>query len=350
MFPSGVNDPAGTLVTPAPPITSPAYPAPTFTTPAPTYTPPPIPTLPSFDPYAAPAAQPPPLFPQSAAAQPGVMRSDGIFIPSVRFLEQIRFEGEWIARNGLGGLGITSTDLNASFTLPIFARQPPFYVTPGFGVHFWDGPDTGFYSWFPPQSRPDLPPRTFDAYLDIAWRPVITPWLSGDLGFRVGVYSDFNYVNNDSIRLPSRGLGIVTLNPRWQVAAGAVYLDRFGVKILPAGGAIWTPRPDVRWEILFPRPKLAQRVYTLRSTDLWGYVAGEYGGGAWTIERVNGAHDSFDYNDFRVLLGMETRGASRMRGWFEVGFVWNRSLQYYRTQTPGIGPYDTVMLRGGLIY
>jgi hypothetical protein len=309
------------------------------------YTPPPLPTLPTFDPYASPAPAPPPpaLLPQGPA-ETGILRSDGIFIPSPRFLEQIRFEGEWVARNGFGGLGISSLDLNASFAFPLLVRQPPFFVTPGFAVHYWDGPDSNFYP------GRDLPPRTYDAYLDFAWRPIITPWLSGDLGVRVGVYSDFNFVNNDSIRVPSRGLGIVTLSPAWQIAAGVVYLDRFGVKILPAGGLIWTPNPDVRWEILFPRPKIAQRFYSFRTTDLWWYAAGEYGGGAWTIERVSGAHDAFDYNDYRVMAGLETKGVGRLRAWFEVGFAWNRGVQYFRTDTPGFSPYDTVLLRGGLIY
>lgn len=311
-------------------------------------TPAPIPTLPAFDPYAGPvsnAPPPAPVFPAMTPPPAGVMRGDGIFIPMPRFLDQVRFEGEWLERNGNGGLGITSMNLNASFAFPLLVRQPAFYVTPGFAVHYWDGPSSGAF-----QGSPDLPPRTYDAYLDTSWHPVLNPWLSADLGVRVGVYSDFNVVNHNSIRLPSRGIGIITLSPAWQVAAGVVYLDRFGVKILPAGGLIWTPNPDVRWEMVFPRPKIAQRVFTFRNTDFWLYGTGEYGGGAWTIRRANGAADEFDYNDYRVLLGIETRGTRRLRMWFEAGYAWNRGVQYYRTDTPGFSPHDTVMLRGGLIY
>lgn len=316
--------------------------------PADLYTPPPIPTLPSFDPYGvAPQTTPAPALLPQPPGETGILRSDGIFIPSPRFLEQVRFEAEWLARNYHLGLGITSMELNASFALPLLVQQPPFFVTPGFAIHFWDGPDSANF-----QGSPVLPPTTYDAYLDTAWRPVITPTISADLGFRVGVYTDFNMINSRSIRLIGRGLGLVTLNPRWQMAAGIVYLDRFGIKLLPAGGLVWTPNQDVRWEILFPRPKLAQRFITIRNTDLWVYAAGEYGGGRWTFERPGGISAGFDYNDYRVMAGVETKGVGRLRGWFEVGYVWGRTVKYYYTDPgiPSFSPNETVMLRAGLIY
>src|SRR6185437_6514275 len=76
---------------------------------------------------------------------------------------------------------------------------------------------------------------------------------------RVGVYSDFSKINSQSVRILGRGLGIVTFSPQWQVAAGVWYLDRLTVKILPAGGVIWTPNQDTRFALLFPNPKIWQR-------------------------------------------------------------------------------------------
>ncbi len=59
---------------------------------------------------------------------------------------------------------------------------------PGFAFHFVDVPTTTFANFA------DLPPRMYDAFLDTSWKPVVTNWLSADLGVRVGVYSDFNNV------------------------------------------------------------------------------------------------------------------------------------------------------------
>ena len=129
-----------------------------------------------------------------------------------------------------------------------------------------------------------------------------------------------------------------------------VYLDRIKVKILPAGGVIWTPSEDAHYDILFPNPKLSHRWTTLGTTDVWYYVAGEYGGGSWTIERIGGASDAFDYNDIRIMLGLETIAQSRLRGNFEVGYVFDRQIIYRSGMPDRIDPNSTVMLRAGIAY
>ncbi len=39
--------------------------------------------------------------------------------------------------------------------------------------------------------------------------------------------------------------------------------------------------------------------------DTWWYVGGYYGGGSWTVKRANGAKESIDINDLRLVLGLE---------------------------------------------
>ncbi len=217
-------------------------------------------------------------------------------------------------------------------------------ITPGFGFHWWDGPITT------PTQPADLPPVTYDAYVDAGWQPQITPWLSPNIGVRTGLYTDFHAVDNHSIRIMGRGLGVITVTPTFQVALGVVYLDRNLVKILPAGGIIWTPNPEWRWEVLFPNPKVTRRWRTFGTTDVWGYVSGEYGGGAWTIRRANGTDDDFDYNDIRVMLGAETFSQNGLHGNFEIGYVFDRALVYRSGDPSRFYPSDTVMLRAGLAY
>ena len=51
-------------------------------------------------------------------------------------------------------------------------------------------------------------------------------------------------------------------------------------------------------------------------------VGGEYGGGAWTVERpVFGGNDEFEYDDIRVAVGFDflPETQSGLRGYFEVG-------------------------------
>ncbi len=115
---------------------------------------------------------------------------------------------------------------------------------------------------------------------------------------------------------------------------------------------IWTPDPDSRFELLFPRPKLSHRIATVRNSNLWGYVEGEYGGNTWTIRRnqpgFNG--DLVDYNDLRLSLGIESIGFNARRMNFEVGYVFNRRLMYQSGITPTTYPHGTAMIRGGFTF
>src|SRR5207248_154812 len=77
---------------------------------------------------------------------------------------------------------------------------------------------------------------------------------------------------------------------------------------LPAGGLLWTPTPQVRFDIFFPQPKLSAYLTTVGQYELWWYLAGEYGGGAWTIQRADGTDDRVDINDIRASAGLEMTG------------------------------------------
>lgn len=312
------------------------------------------PTAPGWDPYATAAPESAPLLPPGGMLEPNANsypdggligpRMDGTQAPRLRLLHQIGIENSYLARFSHRGFGVDDVGLYASFSIPFLYNPSPLFITPGFTYHSWNGPDSDSF-----RLRPDLPANAYDAYLDTVWRPVITTWLSADLGVRIGVYSDFNRVNNRSIRIIGRGLGVITLSERWQVTAGVWYLDRLRVKVLPAGGVIWTPNPDTRFEMVFPNPKLAQRITNFGNAEIWGYLSGEYGGGKWTIQRANGMADEIDYNDIRAIAGLEYRGFQRVTGYFEVGYVFSRQL-LFRGGTPDTKPSDTVMLRAGVSF
>jgi hypothetical protein len=311
-----------------------------------------------FDPYSDPfSPQDPSLLPQTdpfAYPQPGDVVVDptwqnGPMYERFHLIQRVKFEYTMLAAD-IGDeprkLGLDEAEISTTFAIPTMPGGAPVLITPGFAVQWWDGPQD-------PPGLPvvDFPPQTYSAWLDVAWNPQITPAFGASLAIRPGVYSDFEDVNTDSIRIKGSGLGVFTLSPRWQIAAGAVYLDRSKVKFLPAGGAVWTPNDDVRWELIFPQPKLAQRLTTYGNTSLWWYVGGEYGGDTWSIQRVDGRRDYVDYNDIRVYLGLEFKPVDCMRGisgHVEVGWVFDRELRYL--DTTEFQPDDTLMLRAGLAY
>ncbi|HEX6962411.1 MAG TPA: hypothetical protein VF175_11125 [Lacipirellula sp.] len=367
------------------PGAAPAYPA----TPQPSLAPALTPS-PTFDPYATPGLgappadipytpptltpnylQPPPIAPPAvgvpyAAPPPGgnlfqhlptvqwnrgtydYQNPDGSISRLQRFLQQISIEHTHLFGDHTADqLQIDRTELAATFGVPIFYNpDTPLLITPGFAFNWFEGPLT--------ETGADLPPRTYDAYLDTAWHPRFNDFLGADLGLRTGVWTDFHAVNSDSIRILGRGLGIITLSPKMDLHAGVWYLDRNRIKLLPAGGVHWRPNPEWDAFLIFPNPKIRKRTVNIGSSQWWWYVAGEYGGGRWTVERdpagpAGGADDDIDYNDIRVILGLEFETQTRAHGHVEVGYVFDREIIYDGTRLPPeFGIDDTVMIRGGL--
>jgi hypothetical protein len=328
---------ATTTILPAPPV------LPYSTTPAPSAIGAPPPAI--FTPNPGYLSNTPP--PQQGAYG-GYIQPDGRITQPQRLRQRILFEGTWLAGSGGSELGVTDLELNATFFFPLFGGRMPLFITPGFAVHYWNGPDSDSFTSVPP---PELPPRTYDAYLDAAIKPVINNWLSADLGARVGLYTDFESVESDAIRVIARGIGIISISPTTQIVLGVVYLDRLTIKLLPAFGLIWMPNPDARFDIVFPQPKLAYRMTTVGMTEWWWYVAGELGGGTWHFQRADGQADAFEYNDIRAILGLEWKNQAMpgVTGYFEVGYAFNREVEYIGVN-PGFDPDDTVMLRAGVTF
>ena len=110
-------------------------------------------------------------------------------------------------------------------------------------------------------SNRDLPEQLREAYVDFTWLPRFTERWTGILGIAPSIYSDLETSVSDAFRLTGTALARYDLFPgRWQLVFGVLYLNRQDITWLPAGGLIWTPTPNVRYEMLFPQPKLSHRI------------------------------------------------------------------------------------------
>jgi hypothetical protein len=307
---------------------------------------------------------------QPVPQQPAALTPAGYPAPSSTFDQQLQqtytqtmhvfqgVRGSWAYLLGDGqgtNVGINELDTTATFALPFFHNSPvnvnhaPLLITPGFGLQLWDGPQTSA------SLLADLPPNTYDVFVDAAWNPKFTPLFGAELGIRVGIFTNWDVLVADSWRIMGRAIGTLQMTPTMQAKAGVVYLDRNQVKILPALGMTWTPTPDSRYDIFFPAPRAAKRFGATGRHDWWGYLSGEYGGGAWTFRRSTSLYNmitGFDYNDIRIALGTEwvPKGQTGLAGNFEVGYVFYRQL-FYVDGPPQIQDLpDTIMFRLGLAY
>jgi hypothetical protein len=221
-----------------------------------------------------------------------------------------------------GDLQMVDTIVQGSFGFPFPSREAPVVFTPGYGLHLLDGP-----------TFIDVPSQLHDAWIEARFPRKMSEKLMLDLAVGVGYYSDFERGTSDAIRITGRALALYDWSPQTKVALGVVYLDRNDVSVLPAVGITWSPTPDRRLELIFPRPRFTWRTYRFEQIDpsgaeWWYYISGEFGGGTWSVLREDDSLDELTYQDYRVIFGLERKPTGLSPSRLEAGYVFGRSLEY----------------------
>ncbi len=198
----------------------------------------------------------------------------------------------------------------------------------GVGIHFLSGPVTT-----------DMPPRAYDFSLAYQHRDRLGAF-GYDVAVSVMASSDFEGSAREGIRFPCHAVGFLSMSPTTDLVFGVDYLDRGDVKLLPVGGLIVVPHPDLRLEFVFPRPRAVFRLTGQNQL----YVAGELGGNTWAIERTTLVDDLATYRDLRVCVGLQTVDADGDVTAIEVGYLFDRRLEY-GTGDGDVSLNDTAMIR-----
>ena len=240
---------------------------------------------------------------------------------------------------GDNGFGINDVLVQATFGFPFFTRANPLVVTPAFEIQMLDGP-----------TAPSLPPELYDASISFLNIRKLTERFSLHFGATPGVHSDFEKSSSEAIRVPARLLGVWEPRPDTQWVFGVLYLARDDVNFLPAGGVIWTPSEETRLELIFPRPRIAQRFVYEGDIEWWWYVAGEFGGGSYAVRDAGGfGSNVVTLSDLRLLLGLERRVTNGINSRLELGYVFGRKIEFQEV-LPTFEPDPTLLVRGGLTY
>lgn len=248
----------------------------------------------------------------------------------------------------VNSLGVNNTDVSLVFAFPNFLyADRPLFVIPSFSLHLWDGPNgvTGA----------DLPPNAYSGFLDIGWDSAPNAMFSTEMGIRFGIFTDFNTNNSESFRVLGKALVNFGLTPTSSLKGGVYYLDRNSIKLVPALGVICRPNPLTRWDIYYPLPRFSRYCRTIGTQDVWWYLAGDFGGGSWTVKRTDGTSDSIDINELRAVFGIEWGNSEAIRigrrtAFFETGYVFNREIEYRHNPQDNIDLEDGWMFRVGIGY
>jgi len=232
--------------------------------------------------------------------------------------QRVDFNTLWAPKSGSKGLGMTELDLSATFALPMPTRDSPLLLTPKFSTTFFDtdGWDETFYT----------------TGLSVRWiRPIVKDKFTLTLGASALYSGDFRAKASDSLRFPVHVAGMWNFNPRTKIVFGVAYSDRKdSFNWFPMAGLIWTPNDDLSVELIVPRLRVAQRVHWFGSTagEDWLYTAFEFGSGSWGYEIIPGISSRFEYRDLRLLLGYERRTQFGMTLGLEIGYMFDRHMEF----------------------
>lgn len=240
----------------------------------------------------------------------------------------------WVAGTGnqLGMLEWVSRDLgvyNYDFT-----EDARFSIEPGFAMRWLTGPTVT-----------DLPPYLFSIVIDSGFGFKVSDRWHFDGIVSPSWNTDFANKSYPLFRLPWQAVNTFTVDSEWKLVLGITDLDREDIHYLPVAGVIYKPIEETcQLDLVFPHPKAAWRLSQNGEGSRWGYVAGELGGGSFTILRPNAVQDIATLRDFRLLFGWEQRGNKRHSSRIEAGWVFGRAVEY----ASGIGDYSpsqTAILR-----
>jgi hypothetical protein len=279
------------------------------------------------------------ITPDLPAQQPGQLppgAREGVF-------QKFYFNGTWLPAlsSEPDALGFGELDTGVVFGFPFLRRDTPLLVTPMFGVHFLDN-----------AGDLDIPTTLYDAATEFRHLRKFGagPWAM-DVAATVGYYSDFEQSSSDALRVSGRGLAVYEATPGTKWVLGVAYLNRAGASVLPVGGVIYEPDPGIRYEAIFPRPRVAWRIDDGPPGDeRWAYFGGEFGGGVWSITRPSsGELDLLSYSDWRLLVGYEHKVLGGFSRRYEAGYVFKRELDY-DSATPDVSLDDTLFVRAGVAY
>lgn len=253
-------------------------------------------------------------------------------------LQQALLRATYLPRLGTDGFGMTDVVKQFTFAVPPFIAGSPILITPAATTHFLDGPATVA-----------LPDEVYSFELEFRYMKQATKRFGFDLAAAPSYFGDLKNDSHQAWRVTGRALGAFDWTPTLKLVAGALILGRSDYPALPAGGVIWKPSDEQRYEFIFPRPKFARRIHVDCDREQWLYVMGEFGGNTWAYDRPNDIADKFTYSDYRLNFGWQHVAPGGLNGRLELGWVFHREITLL-SGLPGSTPPDTFLIRGELSY
>jgi hypothetical protein len=225
--------------------------------------------------------------------------------------------------NQLGGIDMTFEEARVSFGVPLGSLENILGMRPYFRATHLDGPSASIDG-----NDFDVPETLYETGITFLNQKTWTEKVSTTVIVSPAVRSDLT-TGEGALRIFGLGLVNYQCSDAWKVSFGAVYLDREDVSLLPAVGFTWMPSPDLKFDGMIPRPRLAKRLWKEGGdAEGWVYLGAGFGGNSWAVSRDSGQKDQLTIRDYRLMAGYEVIRAGNRGTFVEAGYAFGRSLEY----------------------
>lgn len=211
---------------------------------------------------------------------------------------------EWIPANDSG---LVSTEANATLPL-LFLGSPPPLVKIGFRyTDLFAAEDFG------------LAGSLYEYTVGISGiRRINERWMIRTM-LGVGFATDNLNTSSDSWQFRGGMFGIYQPNEKLNLTFGALATGRDDLPVIPAIGAVWMPHDAIRYDFMFPKPRVNFLLGGDSQRQHWAYLGCSINGTTWGYERSPGIDDRLTYKDFRIIAGWESRPTASARTPFSIG-------------------------------
>lgn len=237
-------------------------------------------------------------------------------------------------------------DWSAPMVIPLGGDMAPLQINPVVAQRFWAGPKP--VDGLRPSA--DVPGALYEFYADFRWRPRLAEWFFLDMRITPGFYSDMQNTGTDAFLPRGYILGVFAFSEKFQFLAGVASTNRVLSQMVPIGGFNYTPDEDTEFRLVFPVPRMAVCIDKQGDTKYWLHLSGEWGGGAWGVQREGGFNDKLDYSDARLYTGIESRTKDIVTWHAEIGFVFDRRLTYKSNRPEQFRLGETFIARVGFSF
>lgn len=287
--------------------------------------------------------------PAASPAQPLLSGAVDLFEPEEAEAELARFKKQalqsfavsagWMADASGNDLSSSFLETSIGSGIPLGSFDNIIGVTPRIRI-----------DWMDAAPSIDIPRELYLFELQFFYRKPIHERLSMMTIFSPSIRSDLT-TSDSAFRVFALGL----LN--WEyipehltLSAGAVYLGRADLPVLPALGLVWTPNRKAKLDLRFPQSQLSYRLAKNgRHSEKWAYISAGLGGDTWAVTRNSSLTDELSLRDLRLTVGIE-KLLDGGGGWFlESGYAFNRQIEY-ESEVDAVDLGDGITLSGGWRY